>query len=91
MLHFDCPSPLCKDGGFDLSKTLSSAVAEHQKSMVGAMHCLGVRDQITGKPGPCESVLHFKMSLSFKTNAGVKRAGAVRKSGTRPGPNQSQL
>jgi len=85
MLHFNCPSPLCKGGGFDLSKDLSSAVAERQKSFEGSVRCLGVRDEITGKRTACESVLHFKMNLAFKTKSGVRRAG------TKPARSQSQL
>ena len=74
MLHFNCPSPLCKDGGFDLSKDLSSAVAEHRKSVEGSVRCLGFRDEATGKPSACETVLHFKMKLTFKTKAGPRAA-----------------
>src|SRR6185437_12866177 len=69
ILHFDCPSSLWKDGGFDLSKNLGSAVVEHRKSVEGSMHCPGFRDQETGKAAACESVLHFKMNLAFKTKA----------------------
>jgi hypothetical protein len=79
MLHFDCPSPLCKNGGFDLSKDLSSAIAERQKSAEGTVRCLGFRDQETGKPSACETVLHFKMNLAFKSRAITRRAGVARK------------
>ena len=91
MLHFNCPSTMCKDGGFDLSRNLSSAVAEHQKSVEGAVRCLGFRDQEIGKTAPCESVLHFKMNLAFKTNAVATRRTMARKSGTKPGPSRLQL
>lgn len=73
MLHFDCPSSLCKGGGFDLSRDLGSAVAGRLKSVVGAVHCRGSRDQETGKTLRCESLLHFKMSLAFKNVATAKR------------------
>ena len=63
-LYFRCPDSLCKDGGFDLSANLSSAVAQHQRSVVGAMRCPGYRDQ-TSKRVPCESILHFKINLAF--------------------------
>jgi hypothetical protein len=79
MLHFNCTSLLCKDGGFDLSAHLSSAVAQSRKSIVGAMHCPGFRDQETGKPAACESILHFKITLAFKTKAITSRTRAVRK------------
>jgi hypothetical protein len=85
MLHFNCPSSLCKDGGFDLSKGLSSAVAGHQKSLVGAMHCPGSRDQDGGQPVPCETILHFKMNLTFKTKAAPKSRITAGKSGPKPG------
>jgi hypothetical protein len=66
MLHFHCPSSLCKGGGFDLSKDLSSAVAGTKKSIVGARHCQGHRDEETGKTTLCKSVLHFKMTVVLK-------------------------
>jgi hypothetical protein len=69
MLHFDCPSSLCKKGGFNLSKDLSSAVKEHRKAIDGKVRCHGSRDQETGKTAPCESILHFKMNLVFETKA----------------------
>ena len=64
--RFNCPSPLCKDGDFDLSKDLLSAVTGRRKSVSGEVHCHGIRDQETGKTAPCQSVLHFKMNLAFK-------------------------
>lgn len=72
-LYFPCPSSLCQGGGFDLSKLLSSAVAEHRKSIEGEVPCRGSRDQESGKMVRCESVLHFKMSLTFKTKAAATR------------------
>ena len=71
MLHFNCPSSLCKGGGFNLTKDLSSAVAGRLKTVEGKVHCRGSRDQETGKITSCESVLHFKMSLTFKATAGT--------------------
>jgi hypothetical protein len=91
MLHFNCPSPLCKDGGFDLSHNLSSAVAQHQKSIVGVMHCPGFRDQETGKAAPCESILHFKINLTFKTKAAPRRRITARKPGPKPGWNRLHI
>jgi hypothetical protein len=91
VLHFDCPSPLCKNGGFDLSKDLSSAIAERQKSSEGSVPCRGIRDQVTGKSAACETVLHFKMNLAFKTRAITRFAGVVRKPGLMRNSNQSQL
>ena len=89
ILHFHCPSPLCQNGGFDLSKALSCAVAEHQKSVEGKVRCLGVRDEQVGKPTPCETVLHFKITLTFKTKVRAKPAGAIGHSGARPRPGQA--
>jgi hypothetical protein len=66
MLHFNCPSSLCKGGGFDLSKVLRSAVTELRKSVVGVRHCQGSRDEETGKTIPCKSILHFKMTVVLK-------------------------
>jgi hypothetical protein len=67
MLHFECPSSLCKGGGFDLSRNLSSAVAGGRKSVGGVMPCQGSRDAETGKAIPCKTILHFKMTLVSKT------------------------
>ena len=78
MLQFICPSSLCKGGGFDLSKELRSAVAGHRKSLDGEVSCQGSRDQETGKTAPCESILHFKMTLAFKTKAATRRDTAAR-------------
>lgn len=91
MLQFHCPNSMCNGGGFDLSKDLSSAVAELRKVVERAVPCRGSRDQESGQMAPCESVLHFKMNLTFKTKARVKRAAAVRKSGGVPVPSQSKL
>jgi hypothetical protein len=91
MLHFHCPSGMCKDGGFDLSKYLSSAVAGHQKSVEGKVRCLGFRDQPTGQPAPCESVLHFKMNLTFKTKTAPRRRITARKPGPKPGLSRLQI
>jgi hypothetical protein len=88
MLYFNCPSPLCKDGGFDLTENLGSAVAQHQKAILGTLRCPGFRDEETGKPVPCEAVLHFKVSLTFKAKPS---AGAARKSVTTPRSSPSQL
>ncbi len=67
MLQFICPSSLCHGGGFDLSKELRSAVARRQKTVDGKIHCLGSRDEETGKTAPCESILHYKMTLAFQS------------------------
>jgi hypothetical protein len=67
LLFFNCPSGMCKDGGFNLSKHLSSAIAERQKSVEGSVPCRGIRDQVNGKLAPCDTVLHFKMNLAMKT------------------------
>jgi hypothetical protein len=91
MLHFNCPSSLCKDGGFDLSRNLSSAVAQHQKSIVGAMHCPGSRDQETGKATPCECILHYKINLTFKTKPAPRRRITARKSGPKPDWNRLHI
>ena len=89
LLHFNCPSSLCTGGGFDLSKDLSSAVAEHQKTVEGKVPCRGLRDQEAGKTAPCESSLHFKMNLTFKTKASPGRRKTARKSVTTPGRSRS--
>jgi hypothetical protein len=91
MLHFNCPSSLCNGGGFDLSKDLSSAAAERRNSIVGEMHCRGFRDQENGKMTPCESVLHFKMSLTFKTSAVPTRRITAGKSGKPQGWSRLQI
>ena len=67
VLLFACPSPLCHRGGFDLSKELSAAVLERRKTTDGEVHCPGSRDHDSGKTIRCESVLHFKMTATFKT------------------------
>jgi hypothetical protein len=71
LLHFECPSSLCKGGGFNLSKNLSSAVAGGRKSVVGVMPCHGRRDAVTGKSVACKTILHFKMTLVSKTSPQV--------------------
>ena len=91
MLHFNCPSSLCKDGGFDLTHNLSSAVAQHQKSIVGVMHCLGFRDQETSQTARCESILHYKINLTFKIKAAPGRRVTARKPGLRPDGNRLHI
>ncbi len=78
MLQFTCPSTLCHRGGFDLSNELSSAIAERRKALDGELHCHGSRDQESGKTIPCESILHFKMILAFKSPADARRYKADR-------------
>jgi hypothetical protein len=83
-LHFHCPSSLCSGGGFDLSKDLSTAAAGRRNSLVRAVPCLGFYHLENGKTAPCQSKLHFKMILTYKTRAGATRCGAARKCGTMP-------
>jgi hypothetical protein len=66
VLRFNCPSALCKGGDFDLSKELRVAIVKRQTAFTGEMRCQGSRDRETGETIPCESVLHYKMSLAFK-------------------------
>jgi hypothetical protein len=44
------------------------------------VHCHGSHDQESGKTVPCESILHFKMILSFKATKTARRGAAVRES-----------
>lgn len=80
MLQFTCPSTLCHRGGFDLSNELSCAIAERRKAGDGEVHCCGSRDQESGKTVPCESILHFKMILTFKATKVARRGAAARES-----------
>jgi hypothetical protein len=66
-LHFHCPSSLCSGGGFDLSKDLGTAAAGRRNSLVRAVPCAGFCDLENGKTVPCQSKLHFKMILTYKT------------------------
>jgi hypothetical protein len=77
-LHFSCPSALCHRGGFNLSDELSSAVGGRRKLVDGQVHCQGSRDLESGKTVPCESILHFRMILTFKTSADTRRGTRVR-------------
>jgi hypothetical protein len=81
-LHFHCPSSLCSGGGFDLSQDLATAVAGHRKSIVRAVKCLGLCELENGKTTPCQSKLHFKMILTYKTRPGATRRSTARKCGT---------
>ena len=83
MLQFTCPSTLCHRGGFDLSNELSCAVAKRRKALDGEVHCHGSRDQESGKTVPCESILHFKMILTFKDTKVARRGAAARESRVR--------
>jgi hypothetical protein len=80
MLQFPCSSTLCHRGGFDLSNELSCTVAERRKTLDGEVHCHGSRDQESGKTIPCESILHFKMILTFKTTKVARRGAVARES-----------
>ena len=66
VLSFNCPSVLCKGGGFDLSRELREAIVKGRAVVIGEMRCQGSRDQESGETIRCESVLHYKMSLVFK-------------------------
>lgn len=83
MLQFTCPSTLCHRGGFDLSNELSCAMAERRKALDGEVHCHGSRDQESGKTVPCESILHFKMILTFKATKVARRGAVARESRVR--------
>jgi|SRR6185437_11941542 hypothetical protein len=81
-LHFHCPSSLCSGGGFDLSKDLSITAAGRRKSIVRAVKCPGFCDLENGKTVPCESKLHFKMILTYKTRPGAILHSTAGKCGT---------
>ena len=81
-LHFHCPSPLCSGGGFDLSQDLGTAVAGRRKSIVRAVKCPGFCDLENGKTAPCQSKLHFKMILTYKTRPGAILHSTAGKCGT---------
>jgi hypothetical protein len=36
------------------------------------VHCQGSRDQEAGKTAACESILHFRITLAFKTKLGAR-------------------
>jgi hypothetical protein len=91
MLRFCCPNSLCSGGGFDLSEDLSTAAAGRRKSIVRAVQCPGVCDLENGKTAPCESKLHFKITLTYKTKAGATRRTTARKCGTMPRLGRLQL
>jgi hypothetical protein len=84
MLLFECSNSLCSGGGFDLSKDLSTAVAGRRKSIMRAVQCPGLCDLEKGKTAPCESKLHFKMILTYKTEAGATLRTTARKFGAMP-------
>jgi len=70
-LHFQCPNALCSGGGFDLSQDLGTAVAGVRHSVVRAVKCPGFCELETGKTAACDSKLHFKMILTYKTTVGA--------------------
>jgi len=80
-LHFHCPSSLCSGGGFDLSKDLSTAAAGRRSSILRAVRCPGFCDLENGQTAPCESKLHFKMILTYKTKGRATHPKTVRKGG----------
>ena len=52
---------------------LHTAAAGSRKSIVRAVQCPGFCDLENGKMAPCESKLHFKMTLTYKTMTGAAR------------------
>lgn len=65
ILCFNCTQPECVGGDFDLTNELAQAVSTGQKSVQGEMRCQGTQHKNRKDPGPCQSILRYKLSLSY--------------------------
>lgn len=64
-LWFACPGVECLGGDFDLSETLAKAAAERRKVATGELRCQGTRKHGDRKPVPCQTLLRYKLNLSY--------------------------
>jgi hypothetical protein len=64
-LWFACPGVECLGGDFDLSKALAKAVIERRKVVTGELRCQGTRKRGDGERVTCQTLLRYKLSLSY--------------------------
>jgi hypothetical protein len=65
VLLFECPSPECTGGDFDLTKELDAAITAKQRELKGEIRCLGNLKKPLGGVTPCRSVLHYTLSMGY--------------------------
>ena len=65
LLWFACPGGECLGGDFDLSEALAGAVAKRQKAFAGEMRCQGTRKRGDREQVPCQTMLRYKLNLSY--------------------------
>ena len=64
-LWFACPAVECMKGDFDLSKALAQAVAERRKVATGELRCEGTRKRGDREPVPCQTLLRYRLTLTY--------------------------
>ena len=64
-LWFACPAAECLRGDFDLTEALAKAVAERRKLASGEFRCAGTRKLGNGNVVPCETLLRYRLALSY--------------------------
>ena len=65
MFCFVCQSGECIGGDFDLSEPLAKAVAGRRKLAIGEMRCQGSRKKANHDIVPCQTLLRYKLTLSY--------------------------
>ena len=65
VLWFACPGVECTEGDFDLSEAIANAVAGRRKVVNGEVRCQGTRKCGDRERVPCQTLLRYKLSLSY--------------------------
>ncbi len=65
VLVFACPVRECAGGDFDLTAKLAEAVRQRRTKIEGEMHCFGSHKRASGTLAPCQSVLRYKLRLTY--------------------------
>ncbi|HYG34887.1 MAG TPA: hypothetical protein VEC99_08895 [Clostridia bacterium] len=60
-----CPGVECTGGDFNLSEALTLAVAGRRKMVTGELRCQGTRKRANSERVTCETLLRYKLNLSY--------------------------
>ena len=65
VFRFSCPNDECIRGDFDLTETLSKAIARRRTTITGEMFCRGWRSKASIGTDHCPNSLRYKLRLAY--------------------------
>lgn len=65
VFRLDCMNDECVGGDFDLSQTLTEAVARRKSSVTGEMRCQGWLSKAVIDRVHCHDILRFKLTITY--------------------------